>query len=81
MSRKQMILFLRDRPTFAEANKYAAGVWKRARVTRGQMAFAEAYHRWTRGEAGVASVLAKAFALKDKRPYENGEAVASHGDD
>ena len=44
-------------PTLAEANKYAAGVWKRARVTRGQMALAERYNDWTRGAAGLAHAL------------------------
>jgi pyruvate/2-oxoglutarate dehydrogenase complex dihydrolipoamide dehydrogenase (E3) component/uncharacterized membrane protein YdjX (TVP38/TMEM64 family) len=74
-------------PTVAEANKYVAGVWKRSRVTRGQMALAEAYNRWMRGEAGIGSVLGKLFALKDKRPYDGGEVAATlqggstHGDD
>jgi pyruvate/2-oxoglutarate dehydrogenase complex dihydrolipoamide dehydrogenase (E3) component/uncharacterized membrane protein YdjX (TVP38/TMEM64 family) len=56
-------------PTLAEANKYAAGAWKRARVTRGQMDFAQAFHAWTRGEAGLGSVLGRLGALADKRPY------------
>jgi len=68
-------------PTVAEANKYAAGAWKRARVTRGQMAFAETFNRWGRGEAGLASVLAKVAALRDKRPHENADMAPSHGDD
>jgi len=68
-------------PTVAEANKYAAGVWKRARVTRGQMAFAEAFNRWTRGESGVGSVLSKVGALRDKRPYEDHAMAPGHGDD
>ncbi len=66
-------------PTLAEANKYAAGVWKRKQVTQGQMAFASAFNDWTRGEAGFATVIAKLFALKDKRPYY--EPAESHGDD
>ena len=66
-------------PTLAEANKYAAGVWKRARVTRGQMAFAEAFNDWTRGDAGLGTVLARLFALSDKRPYH--EVAPGHGDD
>ncbi len=66
-------------PTLPEANKFVAGVWKRRQVTHGQMAFATAFHQWTRGEAGFAAVLAKLFTLGDKRPYY---AVAeSHGDD
>ncbi|MGZ5651701.1 MAG: FAD-dependent oxidoreductase, partial [Usitatibacter sp.] len=66
-------------PTLAEANKYVAGVWKRSHVTRGQMAFASAFNDWTRGDAGFWSVVAKLFALRDKRPYY--EAAESRGDD
>jgi pyruvate/2-oxoglutarate dehydrogenase complex dihydrolipoamide dehydrogenase (E3) component len=66
-------------PTLSEATKYVAGVWKRSHVTRGQMAFAEAFNAWTRGERGFGAVLGKVFALKDKKPYY--EAAASHGDD
>jgi hypothetical protein len=57
-----------------------AGVWKRAHVTRGQMAFAKAFNDWTRGDAGFGSVLAKVFALRDKTPAY-GEAVESRGND
>ena len=56
-------------PTLAEANKYAAGAWKRSRVTRGQMAFAQAFHEWTRGEAGFGRVLGRLGALRDKAAY------------
>jgi dihydrolipoamide dehydrogenase len=56
-------------PTMAEANKYVAGNWKRAHVTQGQMAFASAFHAWTRGDAGFGSVLGRLSALGDKRPY------------
>jgi len=66
-------------PTLAEANKYAAGVWKRKHVTQGQMTFAAAFNDWTRGEAGFATVIARLFALKDKRPYY--EPAEGHGDD
>jgi pyruvate/2-oxoglutarate dehydrogenase complex dihydrolipoamide dehydrogenase (E3) component/uncharacterized membrane protein YdjX (TVP38/TMEM64 family) len=66
-------------PTLPEANKYVAGVWKRKHVTQGQMAFAQAFNDWTRGDAGFGTVLGKLFALGDKRPYY--EAVESHGDD
>ena len=58
-------------PTLPEANKFAAGVWKRAQVTQGQMAFARAYHAWTRGESGLGAVLGKLGALRDKRPYHD----------
>ncbi len=57
-------------PTYSEANKYTAGLWKRSTVTHGQMDFLTAFHAWTRGEAGLGAVVGKAFALvRDKRPY------------
>jgi dihydrolipoamide dehydrogenase len=57
-------------PTLAEANKYAAGNWKRSTVTRGQMSFLAAFHDWTRGAGGLGAVLGKVAALLgDKRPY------------
>ena len=65
-------------PTVAEANKYAAGVWRKARVTRGQMAVAERYNAWTRGEAGLGAVVADLFKLSDKRPYH--DPAETHGD-
>ncbi|MEO7741920.1 MAG: FAD-dependent oxidoreductase [Usitatibacter sp.] len=65
-------------PTLAEANKYVAGVWKRSKVTRGQMAFAQSFNEWTRGAGGFGAVLGKVFALRDKRPYH--QPAESHGD-
>jgi pyruvate/2-oxoglutarate dehydrogenase complex dihydrolipoamide dehydrogenase (E3) component len=62
-------------PTLSEANKYVAGVWRRSKVTRGQMAFAGVFNDWTRGEAGFGAVLGKVLALRDKTPYY------SHGGD
>lgn len=56
-------------PTWAESNKYAAGVWKRSTVTHGQMALARAFNDWARGDAGLASVVARLFGLGDKRRY------------
>ena len=57
-------------PTLAEANKFAAGVWKRSTVTHGQMSFLAAFHDWTRGDGGLGAVLGKVSALLgDKRPY------------
>ena len=53
----------------AEANKYAAGIWKRSTVTQGQMGFASEYNRWARGEASALGVFGKLFSLTDKRPY------------
>jgi len=56
-------------PTLAEANKYAAGNWKRSTVTQGQMSFLAAFHSWTRGENGLGAVIGKIAALLgDKRP-------------
>jgi pyruvate/2-oxoglutarate dehydrogenase complex dihydrolipoamide dehydrogenase (E3) component/uncharacterized membrane protein YdjX (TVP38/TMEM64 family) len=65
-------------PTFAEANKYVAGAWKRSKVTHGQMTLAAAYNAWTRGETGIGAVLGKLGALRDKRPYH--DATAGHGE-
>lgn len=36
-------------PTFGEANKYAAGVWKRAHAPQGVLRWLARYHRWMRG--------------------------------
>jgi pyruvate/2-oxoglutarate dehydrogenase complex dihydrolipoamide dehydrogenase (E3) component len=36
-------------PTLAEANKYAAGEWKKAHKPERLLAWAERYHRWRRG--------------------------------
>ena len=67
-------------PTLPEANKYAAGIWKRKQVTQGQMTLARAFNDWTRGDGGIGGVIAKSIApLTDKRPYY--EAAATHGDD
>ena len=56
-------------PTLAEANKYAAGNWKRATVTRGQWAFLSAFQAWQRGAFGFGAVVAKIGTLfADKRP-------------
>lgn len=36
-------------PTLAEANKYAAGEWKRAHVPKGMLVWMERFHAWKRG--------------------------------
>jgi Pyridine nucleotide-disulphide oxidoreductase, dimerisation domain len=36
-------------PTLAEANKYAAGAWKRAHTPPRILVWLERYHRWQRG--------------------------------
>ncbi len=65
-------------PTLSEANKYAAGVWRKARVTRGQMAVAERYNAWTRGDSGLGTLLANLSRLTDKTPYH--DPAGTHGD-
>ena len=56
-------------PTLAEANKYAAGNWKRSTVTQGQWAFLEAFQAWRRGEGSFRGVLGRLIAMNgDKRP-------------
>ena len=66
-------------PTLAEANKYAAGNWKRATVTQGQWAFLCAFQAWRRGEFGFGAVLGQVVALlSDKRPaYAQGAPHSS----
>jgi dihydrolipoamide dehydrogenase len=55
-------------PTLAEANKYAAGAWKRSTVTQGQWAFLTALQGWQRGEYGLGRLLTSVRALAaDKR--------------
>jgi len=58
-------------PTLAEANKYAAGAWKRASVTRGELAFADAFQRWMRGATGVSEVAARLARM----PWERERAI------
>ena len=36
-------------PTLAEANKYAAGVWKKAHAPEKLLAWVERFHAWRRG--------------------------------
>jgi pyruvate/2-oxoglutarate dehydrogenase complex dihydrolipoamide dehydrogenase (E3) component len=38
-------------PTFAEANKYAAGAWQRAHAPQALLRLAKAFHAWRRGPA------------------------------
>lgn len=42
-------------PTWTEANKFAAGEWKKARVPQRLLAFVERYHGWRRGSPGPES--------------------------
>jgi pyruvate/2-oxoglutarate dehydrogenase complex dihydrolipoamide dehydrogenase (E3) component/uncharacterized membrane protein YdjX (TVP38/TMEM64 family) len=61
-------------PTYAEANKYVAGAWRRARVTRGQQALLDAFQAWRRGAGSLGGVLARLPALRDRRPAASPEA-------
>jgi len=36
-------------PTLAEANKYAAGVWKKAHAPQRVLRYVERFHAWMRG--------------------------------
>jgi len=56
-------------PTLAEANKYAAGAWKRSTVTRGQWAALDALQAWRRGAGSFGAVLRAVLAIRrDRRP-------------
>ncbi len=56
-------------PTLAEANKYAAGAWKRGTVTKGQWEFLSAFQAWRRGSGTLGAVLARVVGLvRDRRP-------------
>jgi len=62
-------------PTLAEANKYAAGNWKRSTVTQGQWAFLTAFQAWRRGAFGLGTVLGNVRPLlNDKRKAYAAEA-------
>jgi len=55
-------------PTLAEANKNAAGSWRRAQVTLGQWALLQALQAWLRGAGGIGAVLRGLVALvRDRR--------------
>ncbi len=50
-------------PTMGEANKYAAGVYKRSTATVGKLAVGKALNDWTRGEGSFGAVLSSVIAL------------------
>ena len=50
-------------PTLGEANKYAAGVWKKAQTTEQQLKFAQAFSDWQRGAGGLGAVFGASFGL------------------
>ena len=53
-------------PTLAEANKHAAGVWKKAQVTEEQVRFLAAFHAWRRDAGSLGGVIAGAWGLLGK---------------
>jgi len=50
-------------PTLGEANKYAAGIYKRSTATVGKLAVGKALNDWTRGEGSFFGVLGAALKL------------------
>ena len=50
-------------PTLGEANKFAAGVYKRSTATVGKLGVAKAMNDWTRGEGSLFTVIGKAIGL------------------
>ncbi len=53
-------------PTWAEANKYAAGEWKRAHAPQTVLAWLEKYHSWRRGKDGKAQLVDATVAHSDR---------------
>ncbi len=50
-------------PTFSEANKYVAGVYKRSTVTAPKLALAAAYHEWMREAGSLGQLLRRLWEL------------------
>jgi dihydrolipoamide dehydrogenase len=50
-------------PTLGEANKFAAGVYKRSTATAGKLAVGKALNDWTRGEGSFGTLISKGLAL------------------
>jgi pyruvate/2-oxoglutarate dehydrogenase complex dihydrolipoamide dehydrogenase (E3) component/uncharacterized membrane protein YdjX (TVP38/TMEM64 family) len=55
-------------PTLAEANKFAAGVWKRAHAPAGALRWLERFHRWQRYEGRAAAAAGVPAAIGKKAP-------------
>jgi hypothetical protein len=67
-------------PTLAEANKYAAGAWKRSTVTQGQWALLTAFQTWRRGAGGLGAVLRALLSMnRNKRRAYPDEPESMHG--
>ncbi len=73
---KRILATIHIYPTFAEANRNAAGAWRRRSVTKGQQHFLTALLAWRRGARSFGSVLRALPALfNDRRP---GHIEAAH---
>lgn len=66
-------------PTLAEANKYAAGAWKRSTVTQGQWAVLTAFQAWQRGAGGFGAVLRALLSMNGDRRRAYAEETAQRG--
>jgi pyruvate/2-oxoglutarate dehydrogenase complex dihydrolipoamide dehydrogenase (E3) component len=53
-------------PTLAEANKYAAGVWKKAHAPQGTLRWLERFHGWMRRDSGQASSTSSTTPVNEK---------------
>jgi len=53
-------------PTFAEANKYAAGAWKRAHAPEKLLGWLERLHRWRRRDKGSGRTVAGSPSLREE---------------
>ncbi len=60
-------------PTLAEANKYAAGVWKKAHAPQKLLAWVERFHAWRRGGRAAEAPPARA---KQRLEKTTGSAAA-----
>ena len=65
-------------PTFAEANKYAAGVWRRGTVTMGQQRFLAAFHAWQRGAGSFGGAARKQLPSDAGAALTRKELVPPH---
>jgi hypothetical protein len=57
-------------PTLVEANKYAAGNWKRAHAPQGVLKWVERYHAWMRGGGSPGG----SAEVRTARPATGGQA-------
>ncbi len=68
-------------PTLAEANKYAAGAWKRSTVTQGQWKVLTAFQGWRRGAGGLGAVFSALLSMSGnkRRAYSDARSPAHSG--